>query len=1022
MTPARDQQLSDLFHAARELPREQRAGFLAEACASDAELRREVEALLEGYEAAGDFLNEPVQVVARSLWAGSSNSSLLLPAGSQLGRFAVVSHLGAGGMGEVYLAEDTRLARRVAIKLLPAAFTADAGRVRRFVREAKAASALNHPNIITVHEIGEADGRHFIVTEYVEGETLRERMRREKLGLVAAIDVAIQVASALAAAHEAGIVHRDIKPENLMLRRDGYVKVLDFGLAKITERYPFQAASDSDSNLPAATTEAGMVMGTARYVSPEQARGENVDARTDIFSLGIVLFEMITGRLPFNGVNAIEVMSAILNHEPAPFPEYLAGAPPVLAHELERIVAKTLRKDREERYQAARDLLPDLRSLKQALELFAVAGPEARAGDPVSGAPQTATGDSKSAIEAGKPSSEGPPASPWSLLKRGLLGLSGVAASPGRRLSVRKAALLTVGMAAVVTTTLIVGRLLRQSPDVKVQPTVKFTITPNKLARGGDTDIDAEVSISGDGRHIVYVESEGGQLRIRDIDQEKARLVPGATRIYQAFWSPDGQSIGYAVGPFGPDLVKIPVQGGTPTLIARFQGQFRRASWSSDGETIVYCDNTGLYTVPAKGGEPTRIIEHAHIEHPSFLDLPDGRYAVLFQAVEPGLTKHGIYVQTLGQDRRRLLTLSSSSNPYPAYSPTGHILYVDGTGDSVAIWALPFSLTTLQPSGKAFPIAQNGSSHQVSRTGTLVYTDVPSDRLQLVWTDRSGRSLSTIGEPQRQNRPMLSPDGRRLAMEVREGDSDIWVYDLDRPIKTRFTFDSAAESLGAWTPSGDQIIYASNRNGSFDIFSQSSSGNGEATLLVGTPRDERASDWSSGQRFLIYQAVSPQTKGDLLYRERHKDGSLGAPVVLLQTPFNEGAARFSPDGGFIAYFSDESGQNEIYVRDFPEGANKWRISTHGGLVPRWRRDGKEIFFIEGSRLMAVSVTTRPAFSAGLPAPLFERRSLETVNFPYDVSSDGKRFVLLDRLVSEQPLTIHVVHNWFEEFRSREPKK
>jgi Tol biopolymer transport system component len=467
--------------------------------------------------------------------------------------------------------------------------------------------------------------------------------------------------------------------------------------------------------------------------------------------------------------------------------------------------------------------------------------------------------------------------------------------------------------------------------------------------------------------------------------------------------------------------VRIPVQGGTPTLIVKLKGPFRRAYWSSDGQTIVYGDSTGLYTVPAKGGAPTLIIEHPHIEHPSFLDLPDGRQAILYQVFDNGATSHAIYVQVLGEDRRRLVTPSTSSNPYPAYSPSGHIVYVDGTGDSVAIWALPFSLATLEPTGKAFPLAQHGSSPQVSRTGTLVYTDVPSDRLQLVWSDRSGQRISTIGEPQRQNGPVLSPDNRRLVVEVGEGDPDTWIYDLDRGIKTRFTFDSAAEILGAWTPSGDEITYASNRGGNFDIFSKPSNGNGEATLLFASPQDEGASDWSPDQRFLIYDVGSRETKRDVLYRERGKTGSFGAPAVFLQTPFNEGAPRFSPDGRFVVYISDESGQNEIYVRDFPKGTNKWRISTNRGTAPRWSRNGKEIFYVEQRTLMAVSVTTQPAFSPGTPARLFEKRTLQSANPQYDVSADGKRFIILDRLISES-LSIHVVHNWFEEFRGQETKK
>ena len=579
-----------------------------------------------------------------------------------------------------------------------------------------------------------------------------------------------------------------------------------------------------------------------------------------------------------------------------------------------------------------------------------------------------------------------------------------------------------VTVAAVIAAALALfgSRAFRSAPENAVQRTVKFSFTPSQLLRGSTNNVDAEVSISGDGKHIAYVESQGGQLWIRDIDQEQARPVSGATGVYQAFWSPDNQFLGYSAGQNcgvrgGCDLVRIPVQGGTPALIVKLQGPFRRASWSSDGETIVYCDTTGMYKIPARGGAPTRILEHPHIEHPSFLDLPGGRQAFLYQAVDPGRQGHGIYVQLRGENQRRLITMSASINPYPVYSPTGHIVYVDGMGDSVAIWALPFSLTALQPSGKAFPIAQRGSSPMLSRTGTLVDSDVPSDRLQLLWCDRSGLSLSKIGEIQRQEFPTLSPDGSSVAFESRENEPDLWVFDLNRGIKTRLTADSAPETLGAWTPAGDEITYVSNRNGTADIFSRSLRGVGESRLLVGTPLAERTPDWSPDHRFLIYAADSPGSKSQLLYRERRLDNSLGDPVIFRKGVFNERAPRFSPDGSLVAYLSDQSGNNEVYVSDFPNGTSQRQISVNGGAAPRWRRDGREIFYLEQSKLMRVSVATTPGFSLGIPALLFQKMSLQN---GYDVSADGKRFLVLDRPSGEPPLAIHVVHNWFEEFRGQ----
>jgi Tol biopolymer transport system component len=341
---------------------------------------------------------------------------------------------------------------------------------------------------------------------------------------------------------------------------------------------------------------------------------------------------------------------------------------------------------------------------------------------------------------------------------------------------------------------------------------------------------------------------------------------------------------------------------------------------------------------------------------------------------------------------------------------------VDGAGDSVAIWALPFSLATLQPAGKAFPIVQHGSSPVVSSSGTLVYSDVPVIRFQLGWVDRSGKNLSTLGEFERQSNPTLSPDGHKLAVEVQEGDPDLWVYDVDRGTRSRLTSDRAAEVPGAWSASGDRITYASSRNGNVDIFSMPVNGNGDATLLAGAPDNENLPDWSPDQRFLMYQLNSADTKLDLVYRERRADGSMGEPAVFLKTPFNEGAPRFSPDGRFVAYVSDESGGAEVYVRDFPKGANRWQVSAHGGNSPRWGRDGKEIFYVEGRSLMSVSVTSRPALSLGMPVRLFEQRSVQTLQ--YDVAPDSKRFIILDRPANQAPLSVHVVHNWFEDFRGR----
>jgi Tol biopolymer transport system component len=377
-----------------------------------------------------------------------------------------------------------------------------------------------------------------------------------------------------------------------------------------------------------------------------------------------------------------------------------------------------------------------------------------------------------------------------------------------------------------------------------------------------------------------------------------------------------------------------------------------------------------------------------------------------------------------GEDRRRLITTSFSVNPYPAYSPTGHIIYVNGLRDDTAIWALPFSLESLQPTGKPFPIAQHGASPAVSQAGTLVYSDIPSDRFQLLMTDRAGKSVGKIGELQRQRSPTLSPDGHKVAVGVEESEIDLWVYDVDRGGRTRLTFDPGFKRLGTWTPRGDQITYMSFHYGTFDVLTKAFNGDGEAKLLVRTQFPQIGPAWSPDGKYLPLTAIARESKADLVYREHRENGTMGEPQVFLKTRFSEAAAQFSADGDYVAYVSDESGTNEVYVRDFPKGANKWQVSVDGGIAPRWRRDGKEIVYVARTTVMAVSVATRPAFSFGTPVRLFEKRHIRSVEaggvnvFPqYDVSGDGRRFVILDRPGGEQPLTIHVVHNWFEEFRS-----
>jgi Tol biopolymer transport system component len=941
--PERWRSVEELFQAALEVPAERRAAFLAEAC-PDEPVRREVESLL-GFAAEGEPL------LKNSPWTQSP----ALEPGTVLGPYRIAGRIGAGGMGEVYQARDTRLDREVALKVLPVRMMGDADRRARLIREARAASRLNHPNTVTIYDIGEQDGRVYVAMEYVAGKTLGAIIPSGGLPLAETLKYATAIADALAKAHAAGIIHRDLKPGNIMVTRDGLVKVVDFGLAKLSEPY-LDAVKQSQPE-----TQAGMFVGTPAFMSPEQAEGKPVDARSDIFSFGSVLYEMATGKRAFHGDSAMAPVAAVLHTEPAPLPEKVP-------HDLQRVISRCLKKDPERRFQNMADVRVALDELRE---------------ESVSGT-----------------------------LARG----------PVRRRPFAKMGMGVAAASSVVVLAILGARAFRQPQEIGVGRTVRFTINPTQLLRGGNGEIDAEVSVSRDGKHIAYVELNGGQLWVRDIDEEKAHPVPGATQVYQAFWSPDSRWIGYSTGRFcgarpGCDLVRIPVEGGTPVVITKLNGPFRRASWSSDGETVVYGENpTGLYTIPTRGGTPTHVVEHPHIEHPSFVDLPGGRRAYLYQAADREQPGHAIYIQVEGEKQRRLIAVTSSNNPYPAYSPTGHIIYVDGNGDSSAIWAVPYSLAKLAPTAKAFPIAQAASSPMVSREGTLVYSDVPSNRWQLAWADRSAKRLSTIGEPQRQDGSSLSPDNRKLAVAGLGGQKGFWVYDLERGIRAQFEPDVPVEARIAWTPSGEEITYCAMHSGSPDLYARAANGNGEARTLVSTPAVEMTPDWSPDGKFLIYVALVPGAKSQLLYRERRADGSLGDAVVLQKTSFNENTPRFSPDGHYVAYVSDESGRNEIYIRDFPKAAQKWQISQNFGQLPRWRRDGKELFYASPGGIMAVPIVTGPKFSPGIPSLLIQRNALA---FSYDVSADGKRFVVLDRPVGEPPLSIHVVHNGFSEFREKQ---
>ncbi|HYK22991.1 MAG TPA: protein kinase [Pyrinomonadaceae bacterium] len=947
MTPERWRQIGKLYQAALALQPDEREIFLDNACADDTTMRREVKSLLAAEDGAGSFLEAGAMKDAAKMLV--DDESLLL-VGKQLGHYQVLSMLGSGGMGEVYFAEDTLLKRKVALKLLPAELTANPDRLRRFEQEAQAASALNHPNIITIHEIGQVDGLNFIVTEFIAGETLRQRMATEQMNLAVVLDVATQVAAALAAAHTAGIIHRDLKPENIMLRPDGLIKVLDFGLAKLTQLSAASPSSEAPTRAQM-KTDTGMVMGTARYMSPEQARGQEVDARTDIFSLGVVLYEMLTGRAPFEGQTASDVIAAVLKIEPPRLPDEVP-------RELEHIISRALRKDPERRYQVVKDLLLDVEDLKQTPSEVS--------------APSTKT--------------------------RSYLGW-------------------IAAMAVLVVVTLVLAIVYFRRAPIEVRSVRSFILPPDKTSLNITDSYASNLTVSPDGRYLAFTATtEEGKsfLWVRPLDALSAQALAGTDGAYFPFWSPDSRFLGFFAD---GKLKKIEAAGG-PTLTLADAPMARGGAWNRDG-VIIYAPAAAgaLQQISASGGIPSPVTKRDEARGemtdrwPYF--LPDGQHFLyLRRGITSGESDTAIYVASLASKESKLLVRVSSNVAYAE----GYLLFVrEGT-----LMAQAFDPDRLVTSGDAFPIARQVQSvpsmsygmFAVSEKGVMVYlTGSVSGGSQLTWFDRNGKQLGALGDQAIYYFPQLSPDGKRVAVTIvdpRNGNQDVWLYELARGLRTRFTVDPADESSPVWSPGGSSIVFASNRKGHFDLYQKVAGGSGNDELLLETGFDKFPTSFSPDGRFLLYRTVDPKTKSDLWVLPLSGDRK---PFPFLQTEFAEGAGQFSPDGRWIAYISDESRKDEIYVVPFPGPGGKRQISSSGGQLPKWRRDGKEIFYqASNNKLMAAEVNVqRASLDVGAIRPLFEVRGV--TGDKYDVTANGQRFLINTAVEQKAPSPITLVINW-----------
>jgi serine/threonine protein kinase/Tol biopolymer transport system component len=899
-----------------------------------------------------------------------------LPIDARLGPYQLLGLLGAGGMGEVYKARDTRLDRFVAIKVLPQHVADDPGREERFKREARAVAALNHPHICALYDVSEAADPdpasspagdraiRFLVMEYLEGQTLAERLLRGPLPLPELMRSAIEIADALDHAHRKGLIHRDLKPANVMITKGG-AKLLDFGLSRLQPAAGLQTLSTVSPG--AVLTVEGAVMGTFPYMAPEQVAGGEADARSDIFAFGATLYEMASGRRAFDGATSASVIGAVLHVDPPS----LSSRQPSTPAALERLVTRCLAKDPDDRWQTARDL---------TLELKWIADHEEEA-------------------------------LPSPVKSRGSFALAGA-------------------LAAVAAAALTTGAVLyfRGSPADFTTTRLTFTLPP--ALKLSEVRFNGPVTISPDGRQLAYVASgeEGGALlRVQALDSASARALPGTEGAAYPFWSPDSRSLGFfAQG----KLKRIDASTGPPQTICDAVLP-RGGTWSRRG-TIVYSANGGqqMYSVTAAGGTPsplTLVQPNRETSWPSF--LPDGDHFVFFGRRQAP----GIYVASLSSGETARLV----AGDYAAavYSP-GHLLFLKGGAFSGTLLAQPFDLKRLELTGEPTAFAERVAFYpnparadfSASETGTLIFGTRAEQTTQLSWFDRQGKPLGIVEGGVGLSRPALSPDDRTIAAERTDPATqapDIWLVETTGGGTTRLTSNAAFEGFPVWSPDGRRVLYGSTRAGSGRVFLKDRSGTGPEELFFDiNPFDvwvsRQDTDWSRDEKFIVFAGLDPKTRWDLWLMPVGEPEATRKPVPYLRTDFNEHHAQLSPDGHWLAYVSDDSGTQEVYVASFPRPNGRAKVSIGGGSEPRWRRDGRELFYLSpDGTLVAISVPTAqsgPLFRPGSSVPLFKtRHTFSSADFqPWDPTylpgTDGQRILVNDSIETVASV-VSVVLNW-----------
>jgi len=881
-----------------------------------------------------------------------------LTPGTRLGPYEVLAAVGAGGMGEVFKARDTRLDRFVAIKILPAALAADPEFRERFDREARAISHLTHPHICTLYDVGEEAGTAYLVMEYLEGETLAIRLERGALPLHDALTTAIQIASALDKAHRARITHRDLKPGNVMLTRSG-AKLLDFGLAKTAGPVAGGAALSMPPTVPAQLTMQGTILGTLQYMAPEQVEGREADARTDIFALGVVLYEMLTGKKAFDGRSQASLMAAILEHEPSPVSALRPVAPPTL----DLIVKTCLAKDPDERWQTAADIGRQLTWIV-----------EGRLASP--------------AEAATKPTRR-----------------------PARTLIAGAA--LVLALALFVVSPIVVDHL--REPAGQPSP-VRFNVPlPDGTSFSGGPP---GISVSPDGRSVAFTAQTAGMTRIwlhrfDEVGSQPLLGTEGADTGEWPIWSPDSQSVAFVADQRGT-LKRIDVAGGPATNIGPLRptvGNSPGGTWNRDGEILLAGATGGILRVSAMTGQFVPVTFEPKLTglelSPVF--LPDGRR---FLYTRQGGSEPGVYVGSLDSDETQILLPNGST----AQISEGFVLYSRGG----TVMAQPFDARNGSVTGEPAVVVDNvpfaprsgRAGFSVSGNGVLAYgSSGDSGNRQLTWFSRSGEPLGTIGEVGVYSSISISPDERKVvtSRSDQNGIGNLWVTELDRQVATRITFGRDVDREARWSPDGKRLIYTSLRAGDQSLYEVPATG-GSPRLVLKSPEGHQLAmqSWSPDGRTVLYTSLTPSQLWAFLMEGDQK------PALVYEAAGGTGAieAAFSPDGKWIAFSSSESGRAQVYVIPFPPTGEKWQVSANGGGKPSWRRDGRELYFLAQETMMAADVRPGDRFEVGTPHALFQTNTVPgSTTSLYIVTGDGQRFLVIARAGTAQSDAIQVITGW-----------